>query len=98
MVARRVLMGTDRTPAEPWRRIDSTGPGDVPYRGRVDTPLTRSQLVNWRTAVFTIFFVTGLGFASWASRLPAVKRDLGINDLEIGILLFISGAAAIVGL
>lgn len=68
------------------------------YRGRVDKVLTRSQLVNWRTAVFTIFFVTGLGFASWASRLPAVKRDLGINDLEIGILLFISGAAAIVGL
>lgn len=68
------------------------------YRGRVDTPLTRSQLVNWRTAVFTIFFVTGLGFASWASRLPAVKRDLGIDDQQIGILLFLSGAAAIVGL
>ncbi|MCW3492930.1 MFS transporter [Microbacterium sp. SSM24] len=64
----------------------------------MDTPLTRSQLVNWRTAVFTIFFVTGLGFASWAARLPAVKRDLGINDLQIGILLFLSGAAAIVGL
>ena len=64
----------------------------------MDKVLSRSQLVNWRTAVFTIFFVTGLGFASWASRLPAVKRDLGIDDAEIGILLFISGAAAIVGL
>ena len=64
----------------------------------MDKVLSRAQLVSWRTAVFTIFFVTGLGFASWASRLPAVKRDLGINDLEIGILLFISGAAAIVGL
>ena len=64
----------------------------------MDTALTRRQLVAWRTAIFTIFFVTGLGFASWASRLPAVKNDLGINDLQIGILLFVSGAASIVGL
>ena len=64
----------------------------------MDTVLTRSQLVRWRTAIFTIFFVTGLGFISWASRLPAVKTGLGINDFEVGVLLFISGAAAIVGL
>lgn len=64
----------------------------------MDTVLTRTQLVGWRTAIFTIFFVTGLGFASWASRLPAVKNDLGITDLEIGVLLFVSGAASIVGL
>ncbi|WP_194397050.1 MFS transporter [Microbacterium atlanticum] len=64
----------------------------------MDTVLTRSQLVAWRTAIFTIFFVTGLGFASWASRLPAVKDDLGINDLQIGVLLFVAGAASIVGL
>ena len=64
----------------------------------MDTVLTRTQLVGWRTAIFTIFFVTGLGFASWASRLPAVKNDLGITDLEIGVLLFVAGAASIVGL
>ncbi len=64
----------------------------------MDTVLTRPQLVRWRTAIFSIFFATGLGFASWASRLPAVKIDLGINDFDIGVLLFISGAAAIVGL
>ncbi|MBW9092600.1 MFS transporter [Microbacterium jejuense] len=64
----------------------------------MDTALTRTQLVRWRAAIFTIFFVTGLGFASWASRLPAVKQDLGINDLQLGVLLFVSGAASIVGL
>ncbi|MDE0547582.1 MFS transporter [Microbacterium sp. C7(2022)] len=60
--------------------------------------LSRAQLVRWRAAIFTIFFATGLGFASWASRLPAVKVDLGINDLQIGVLLFVAGAASIVGL
>ncbi|BDV29391.1 MFS transporter [Microbacterium terricola] len=64
----------------------------------MDTVLTRSQLVRWRTAIFTIFAVVGLGFASWASRLPAVKKELGTDDFGIGVLLFISGAAAIVGL
>jgi MFS family permease len=64
----------------------------------MDTALTRTQLVRWRAAIFTIFFITGLGFASWASRLPAVKTDLGINDLQLGVLLFVSGAASIVGL
>ncbi|WP_344740211.1 MFS transporter [Microbacterium awajiense] len=64
----------------------------------MDVDLSRRQLVRWRTAIFTIFFVTGLGFASWASRLPAVKVDLDINDAEIGILLFVAGAASIVGL
>ncbi len=64
----------------------------------MDTVLTRPRLVRWRTAIFAIFFAMGLGFASWASRLPAVKVDLGINDFQVGVLLFISGATAIVGL
>lgn len=64
----------------------------------MESTLSRQQLVRWRTAIFAIFLVNGLGFASWASRLPAVKVDLGINDLEIGVLLFVSGAGALVGL
>jgi MFS family permease len=64
----------------------------------VETALTRPALVRWRAAIFTVFFVTGLGFASWASRLPSVKAVLGIDDFGIGVLLFVSGAAAIVGL
>ncbi|AZS35450.1 Inner membrane protein YbjJ [Microbacterium lemovicicum] len=60
--------------------------------------LSRPQLVAWRTAIFAIFFATGLGFASWAARLPAVKVDLGINDFEVGVLLFVSGATSLIGL
>ncbi len=64
----------------------------------MDATLTRRQLVSWRAAIFTIFFVCGLGFASWASRLPSVKQSLAIDDFGVGVLLFVIGAASIVGL
>jgi MFS family permease len=64
----------------------------------MDTPLTRAQVVRWRTAVFAIFFATGLGFATWASRVPTAKANLGIDDFQLGLLLFASGAASILGL
>lgn len=64
----------------------------------MDTALTRAQVVHWRNAIFAIFFATGLGFATWASRVPAVKANLGINDFQVGLLLFASGAASILGL
>ena len=64
----------------------------------MDPVLTRPQLVRWRNAIFTVFLVCGVGFASWASRLPSVKVLLGLDDFGIGILLFVMGAASIVGL
>jgi MFS family permease len=64
----------------------------------MDTPLSRAQIVRWRTAVFAIFFATGLGFATWASRVPTAKANLGIDDFQLGLLLFASGAASILGL
>ncbi len=61
------------------------------------TSLGRAQLVHWRTAVFTLFLLCGVTFASWASRLPTVKLNLGIDDFEVGILLFALGAGSLIG-
>lgn len=63
----------------------------------MNSTLTRTRLVHWRTAVFTLFLLCGLVFASWASRLPAVKQNLGIDDFEVGILLFAMGAGSLAG-
>lgn len=60
--------------------------------------MTRATLVQWRTAIFALFLLCGVTFASWASRLPSVKRALGIGDLELGVLLFVMGAGSLVGL
>jgi len=64
----------------------------------MDRPLTRSQLLRWRAAVFAIFAASGLSIATWASRVPAIKSTLGIGNAEIGVLLLLAGIASVVGL
>ena len=59
--------------------------------------LSNPRLVHWRTAIFALFLLCGALFASWAARLPAVKRDLGIDDFQLGILLFVMGAGSLIG-
>ncbi len=61
------------------------------------TALSRPRLVQWRTSIFTLFLLCGVTFASWASRLPAVKQNLGIDDFEVGVLLFAMGAGSLIG-
>ncbi len=42
----------------------------------------------YRIAVSTFFFIMGFTFASWANRIPDVKRTLHLNDAQLGGLLF----------
>ncbi|WP_137845945.1 MFS transporter [Microbacterium sp. 2FI] len=60
--------------------------------------LTRSQLVRWRTAVFAIFLASGLSIATWASRVPAIKEALNVDNIQIGLMLLGAGIASILGL
>jgi MFS family permease len=41
------------------------------------------------TACFLLFFVHGLVFSSWASRIPIIKEALSINEAELGTLLLL---------
>ena len=52
----------------------------------------------WRNAVFVVFALTGISMATWASRIPAVKRDLDVSTGGIAVLLFAIAAGSIVGL
>jgi len=49
---------------------------------RVRTP-RQLRLAN---AVF--FFLSGFGYSSWASRIPAIKTQLHLNEAQLGGLLF----------
>jgi MFS family permease len=41
-----------------------------------------------RAAVAAFFFIVGLSFASWASRIPDIKLKLNLNDAALGGILF----------
>ena len=41
-----------------------------------------------RRAVSVYFFIAGLAFASWASRIPHIKAHLHLNEAQLGSILF----------
>ncbi len=41
-----------------------------------------------RIAVSVLFYIQGLGFASWASRIPAIQQKLDLSEAELGMVLF----------
>lgn len=41
-----------------------------------------------RCAIASLFFLQGLVFSTWASRIPAVKAALNLNDAQLGTSLF----------
>ena len=51
-----------------------------------------------RWGVLSFFFVQGLGFASWASRIPDIKLLLGLSDAGLGTVLFALPAGSFIGL
>lgn len=42
----------------------------------------------YRLAVGVLFFLQGVCFASWASRIPSVQQKLNISDSLLGVILF----------
>lgn len=51
-----------------------------------------------RIAISAFFFLSGLCFSSWASRIPTIKTTLDINDAELGSLLFVMPISQVLGL
>ena len=51
-----------------------------------------------RIAIGIYFFLSGLSFSSWASRIPTIKTALDINDAELGTLLLVMPVSQLIGL
>ncbi|MBO3094237.1 MFS transporter [Cellulomonas dongxiuzhuiae] len=49
-------------------------------------------------AVFAVFLLSGVNFASWAARLPAVRDALSLTPERMGVLLLIGAAGSLVSL
>ena len=60
-------------------------------------PLFQSPKSFYRLAVASFFFLQGLVFASWASRIPDIKQALDLNEAQLGGVLFAIPRGADVG-
>jgi MFS family permease len=56
--------------------------------GSVRVSAAQQNKVSIRLAVTVFFFTQGICFASWASRIPDIKLLLGLNDAQLGTILF----------
>ncbi|MDI5965656.1 MFS transporter [Streptantibioticus silvisoli] len=56
---------------------------------RVHDPFRRAQL-----AIAALFCALGFQYATWASRIPAIKAHLGLTTAEVGLLLMAAGIGA----
>ena len=50
--------------------------------------LSLSATKYYRISVSAFFFIQGLVFSSWASRIPDIKRALSLSDGALGLALF----------
>ena len=52
----------------------------------------------YRAAIGSFFFLSGLTFASWASRIPDIKSKLGLSEAQLGMVLFALPVGQMIGL
>ena len=50
--------------------------------------MAQQKLPLVRLSIFYFYFIMGLIFASWASRIPDIKSSLNLNDGQLGQVLF----------
>ncbi|GAB3133129.1 MFS transporter [Tsukamurella serpentis] len=61
-------------------------------------PSEPGSVTAWRNAVFVIFTLNGLSFASYLGRLPQVRDDLSASTLQVAMLTFGLAIGSVVGL
>lgn len=54
----------------------------------MNVSLSVSRPRVYRIAVSAFFFIAGLTFATWASRIPDIKTQLQLSDARLGAVLF----------
>lgn len=54
--------------------------------------------VRQRVSLSVFFFLSGVCFSSWASRIPTIKSNFNFNEAELGTLLLIMPISSLVGL
>ena len=89
----------DSTPAlHPRHPAEETAVVRHPAMTTPTPAIPRERVTSARTAVFVIFTLAGLVFASWASRIADTKAALGLTAGELGLTLFAASVGSVTGL
>src|SRR5918993_2535525 len=51
-----------------------------------------------RALLSLFFFLAGICFATWASRIPTIKTQFGFNDAQLGTVLLFMPLSSLLGL
>lgn len=62
------------------------------------TALPRERVVTARTAVFVVFALAGVAFATWASRIADAKAGLDLSAGQLGATLFAMSAGSMLAM
>ncbi|QHW33831.1 MFS transporter [Paenibacillus rhizovicinus] len=60
--------------------------------------LNGRQIQLWRMAIYFIFALPGFAIASWVSRTPTIRDDLGATTSQMGWIIFGLAIGSIIGL
>ncbi len=58
-------------------------------------------MIGWgkqRIFLGVFFFLSGFCFSSWASRIPTIKTNFGLNEAELGTILLAMPISSLIGL
>lgn len=75
---------------------ESTQEQEILNRQEDKPVLAQSSPKQVRLAISAFYFMQGVCFASWASRIPTFKASMGLNDAELGSILFALPAGQII--
>jgi len=64
----------------------------------VSAPVTTRSATRARTLVSVVFALNGLMFATWVSRIPEVRSELGLDNSELGLLLLAISTGSVLAL
>ena len=53
---------------------------------------------RYRLILTLFFFIAGITFSSWASRIPTIKANFDLNDAQLGTLLLCMPISSLIGL
>jgi len=59
---------------------------------------TMHSIYTQRISISVFFFLSGVSFSSWTSRIPTIKEALGLNEAELGTILLTMPVSSLVGL